>query len=92
MASADALFLLRNNKMHYLALASETVSPMDEVLQNLAIEQGGSDVKATTHENRNVASLDAPKTMDDKPIHLPRPVEDVVHQEDAPYIKERKGQ
>jgi hypothetical protein len=38
-----------------------------------------------------VASLDAPKTMNNEHTCRSRPVKDAVHQEDAPYIEERKG-
>jgi len=46
---------------------------------------------ATTHQNRDVASFNAPKIMDDEYAHRPGPIEDAVHREDTPYIKKRKS-
>jgi hypothetical protein len=63
---------------------------MDEVLPSLAIEHG-SDVKSATDENRDVAPLDALKAVNDEHIRCSRPVDDTVHQEDAPHVEERKG-
>jgi hypothetical protein len=91
MASDDALSLLRNDEMHRLVSASESIPPMDEVLSNLAVERNGGDVTAATCENQDMALIDALQTMNDECIRHPRPVNDAVHQEDAPYVKERKG-
>jgi hypothetical protein len=55
------------------------------------LKRSGSDVAAATHKNRGVAPLDALKTVDDKRVRCPGPVEDMAHQEDAPYVNKRKG-
>jgi hypothetical protein len=91
MASDDALSLLRKDEMHLVVHANESVVPMDEVPMSLAVERSGSDVAAATQENRVIALLDTLKTRDDEWIHHPRPVDDAVHQEDAPHAEERKG-
>jgi hypothetical protein len=91
MASSDAPPVSGNDKTRHLVPASENVPPIDEVPTNLTVERSGSDVATATHENRDVALLDALKTVDDEHIRRHGPVEDTVHQGDAPHVKKRKG-
>jgi hypothetical protein len=83
----DAQAQLENDKVLHLAPIGE---PMPTV--SLTVERGGSSVnKTATCENRDMSSSDALQAMNDEHIRHSRPVKDAVHQEDAPYVEERKG-
>jgi hypothetical protein len=91
LALDDAHAQLKNPKVHRLAPIGEPMHTVDVRPRGLAVEQGGSDDAAATHENRNVASLDARKTRDDEQIRRVKLNKDSVHQGDAPYIKNKKN-
>jgi hypothetical protein len=88
LALDDAQAQLKNHKVCCLAPVYKLTHTVDV---SLAVERGGSGVTATTNENQDVASLDDPKTMNDEHTCRSRPVKDTMHQEDAPYVEERKG-
>jgi hypothetical protein len=91
MASDDAMAQLKNKDMHHLTPVGEPMHMIDARPGNLAVERNGSDVTAATRKNRDVASLDAPKIVDDEHVRHPGPVENTAHQEDAPHVNKRKG-